>query len=69
MATAKPVLSPSRRECVKIAAIAECDPRIVKKYLTGQRLSHLAAGAIRRALGELGITDPRANTPSQTAGV
>jgi hypothetical protein len=50
----------SRFEYLKIAGMAELDPRTVEGYFRRTKpTTRLAAKAIRRALKELGIPDPQ----------
>jgi hypothetical protein len=48
---------------LRIASAVPCDDRTVRRYFDGRPLTGVAEGAIRRALAQLGIADPR---PPQT---
>jgi len=50
---------PSSHEFRKIAAVAECEVRTVRRYFVDrQSVRPTSASAITRALRKLGITDP-----------
>jgi hypothetical protein len=52
---------PPPKQLMEIAVKAGgCDLRTVRKYFDGGRVSPLAERAIRSALAELGLADPRA---------
>lgn len=63
----------SRPDRLRVAALSDADPRTVASYFQGKRIVPSTARAIKTALAELGIPDPRAATtevathPSQAA--
>ena len=57
-----------RFTAVRIGGLVPCDYRTVEAYFAGRRTPFAIAVAIRRALKELGIADPRAEpTPAPEA--